>query len=173
MQSDYSIDVPKISVRSIWTSAFYVAKRQIEAQVDELNARRVFWYGSLAALTLWFAPMTVLKLGIALYRRQKRNQVRQRLPQEIWRNAQPQLVKQFRNIMTRLQKKINALINDFCGRYTLQFNRELQKRQEDMESLKMDERTNEELRDEISDLEASKQLAKESIKKCTQIAGEL
>ena len=76
-------------------------------------------------------------------------------------------------IETEVQQQIDRLINNFCDRYERQFNRELQERQEFMESLEGDKRTNEELGDEISSLKSEKKTIEDNIKKCTQIAGEL
>ena len=164
VKSDYSIEVPKISVRSVWASALNVANRQIEARVDELDASKGFGYYLGSILTLGF---------YALYHSDKKHQIRASLPQEVWGNIRPKLIAHFTNSMTRLQEEINVLINDFCDRYKRQFDKELQGRQRYMESLEGNKRTNEELRDEISALEAEKKTFEDNIKKCTQIAGEL
>ena len=76
-------------------------------------------------------------------------------------------------IETEVQQQIDRLINNFCDRYERQFNGELQERQRYMESIERKKTTNEELRDEMSTLEVQKKTFEDSIKKCTQIAGEL
>ena len=164
VQSDYSITVPKISVRSVWTSALNAANRQIEARVDELEESKGFAYywGNFV-----FYGIPYLKKEIEKY------YIRKSRPQEAWGNIRPKLIAHFTDSMTRLQKEINALINDFCDRYKRQFDTELQGRQRYMESLEENKRSNKELRDEISALETEKKTFEDNIKKCTQIAGEL
>lgn len=164
VKSDYSITVPKISVRSVWESALNVANRQIEARVDELDASKGFGYYLGSILTLGF---------YALHHSDKKGQIWASLPQEAWGNIKPKLIAHFTNSLTHLQEEINMLINDFCDRYKRQFDKELQVRQEFMESLKRKKTTNEELRAEISSLKAEKKTFEDNIKKCTQIAGEL
>ena len=99
VKSDYSITVPKISVRSVWASALNVANRQIEARVDELDASKGFGYYLGSILTLGF---------YALHHSDKKHQIRASLPQEAWRNTQPHLIAHFTNSMTRLQKEIST-----------------------------------------------------------------
>ena len=100
-------------------------------------------------------------------------EIEKKFAQEFWERIRTTFVTLSQEIETEVQQQIDRLINNFCDRYERQFNGELQKRQEFMENLEGDKRTNEELGAEISDLEAEKKTFEDNIKKCTQIAGEL
>ena len=111
--------------------------------------------------------------GCCSSRAEKKEVIRRTLPQQYWQEIQSPLLTLSQKIETEVQNNIDRLINNFCDRYKRQFDKELQNRQEYMESLEGYKRTNEELRDEISDLEAEKKTFEDNINKCTQIAGEL
>ena len=83
------------------------------------------------------------------------------------------MIAHYTDSMTRLQKEIKVLINDFCDRYKCQFDGELLERRQYIENLEKEQKISEELRDEISDLEVQKKIFEDSINLCAKIEGEL
>ena len=152
VQSDYSITVPKIPLDSnFWKRGLAAA----EKKVKELVAKESEMEGCCSS------------------REEEKEAIRKKLPQLLWEGIKSSLVPLSQRIETEVQKNINRLINNFCGRYKRKFDRELQERQEYMESLERKQRTNEELRDAIFSLEKEKKTFEDNIKMCIRIGGEL
>ena len=152
VQSNYSIAVPKVPLdRNFWQRGVKAAEKKIKELVAKESAE-----GSCCD-----SRSTQIK------------EIEEKLAQMFWERIKIPFLTLSQEIETEVQQQIDRLINNFCDRYERQFNEELQKRQRYMESLEGDRRTNEELGDEISSLEAEKKTFEDSIKKCTQIAGEL
>lgn len=77
-------------------------------------------------------------------------------PQELWTGIQSQFREDFQNCLTRLEKEIDEMIKECCDEYNSTFDGEFQERQQYMENLEKEQKAGEELRDEISILEAQK-----------------
>lgn len=92
------------------------------------------------------------------------NEIEEKRAYVFWEMIRGPFVTLSQEIETEVQQQIDRLINNFCDRYERQFNGELQKRQEFMENLEGDKRTNEELGDEISSLKAEKKLSRTTSK---------
>ena len=152
VQSDYSITVPKVPLdRNFWTRGIKATEKKIKDLVAKESAK-----GSCCDS-----------------RNTQINEIEEKRAYVFWEMIRGPFVTLSQEIETEVQQQIDRLINNFCDRYERQFNGELQKRQEFMENLEGDKRTNEELGDEISDLKKEKKTFEDNIKKCTQIAGEL
>ena len=152
VQSDYSITVPKVPLdRNFWTRGIKATEKKIKDLVAKESA----------------------KGNCCDSRNTQINEIEEKRAYVFWEMIRGPFVTLSQEIETEVQQQIDRLINNFCDRYERQFNGELQKRQEFMENLEGDKRTNEELGDEISSLKAEKKTIEDNIKKCTQIAGEL
>lgn len=162
-QSDYSITVPIISLGSIWDTALDAANKKIKKQVDKVDSDQ----GLLSTLFHFFT------LFIFDESDEKKEKIRKTLPQQLWKEMQSPFVKQLDTHLTRMQENIDQLINDFCKHYQSKFNGELMERKQYMEDLEKEEKTNEDLKNEISTLETQKKTIEDNIKMCVKIKGEL
>ena len=163
-QGNYSITIPKISVRIVWEEASNEAKKEIEAQLDEVEKSKGWGY-HLSNIILVGIPFII--------KESKKDDIRKSRPQETWKKIQPQLTANFTNVMTGLQKEIGAMINNFCTIYKDKFDKELRGRQQFMENLEKDSQKNEEWKDKILSLEAQKKTFEDNIKTCIKVRGEL
>ena len=120
MQSDYSITVPKISVRSVWGKALNTANQKIETQVNKVGSDR-----GIFSKVLHFITFDLFKDDENI-----KKEIRKTLLQEIWMEITSQIVPELIDHKTRLQKNIDHLINDFCDRYQHEFNTQLQEREQ-------------------------------------------
>ena len=162
-QSDYSITVPIISLGSIWDTAFNTAQREINKQLDEVEkSKGVLYYVG----NIFFGVPYLIKEG-------EKKEIRKSLPQQIWEKMQSPIVNQLVIHQTRLQENIDQLIKNFCKHYQSKFNGELLERKQYMEDLEKEEKTNEDLKNEISSLETQKKRIEDNIKVCVKIKGEL
>ena len=152
VQSDYSITVPKVPLdRNFWKRGVKATEKKIKDLVAKESEKGC----------CFDSRNTQIK------------EIEEKRAEVFWEIIRMTFVTLSQKIETEVQQQIDRLINNFCDRYERQFNRELQERQEFMESLEGDKRTNEELGDEISSLKSEKKTIEDNIKKCTQIAGEL
>lgn len=163
MQSDYSITVPKISVRSVWGEALNTANKKIETQVSKVGSDRGLFSKVLHLITfdLFKDDENVKK------------EIRKTLPQQLWMEITSRIVPELIEHKTRLQENIDHLINDFCNRYQCKFNAQLQNREQYIEELNLKKKTNEELKNELSCLEEEKKMINDNIQRCMRVGGEL
>ncbi len=162
-QSDYSITVPIISLGSIWDTALDAANKKIKKQVDKVDSDQ----GLLSTLFHFFT------LFIFDESDEKKEKIKKTLPQQLWQEMQSPIVEQLNIHETRLQGNIGQLITNFCKHYQSKFNGELLERKRYVEKLKKEEKTNEELEEEISTLETQKKTIEDNIEMCIKIRGEL
>ncbi len=163
VQSDYSITVPKISVGSVWEKALNTANKKIKKQVDKVDSDQ----GLLSTL------FHFLTLFIFDESDEKKEKIRKKFPQQLWKEMQSPFVKQLDTHLTRMQENIDQLINDFCKHYQSKFNGELLERKRYVEKLENEKKTSEELEKEISTLETQKKTIEDNIEMCIKIRGEL
>ncbi len=162
-QSDYSITVPVISLGSIWDTALDAANKKIKKQVDKVDSDRGFFSDLFHLVTLFVFDDSD----------EKKEKIRKSLPQQLWQEMQSPMANQLVIHETRLQENIGQLINNFCKHYQSKFDGELLERKRYVEKLKKEEKTNEELEEEISTLETQKKTIRDNIKKCIKIKGKL
>ena len=146
MQSDYSITVPKISVRSVWGEALNTANKKIETQVSNVGSDR-----GLFRKALHFITFNIFKDD-----ENRKKEIRKTRPQQLSMEITSRIVPELTTHKTRLQENIDDLINYFCNRYQSEFNAQLQKREQYIEELNIKKKTNEELKNELSCLEEEK-----------------
>jgi len=178
-QDNYSITIPKIPVRIVWEEALNEAKKEIEAQLDEVEKSKGWGYDFLIyhlekyMKYIYPIPRIPILSELPKTKKSKKDDIRKSRPQVIWQKIQSQLRVNFEKIMTGLQKEIGSMINNFCNIYKDKFDEELRGRQRDMENLEKRQQKNEELGAEISSLEAQKKTVKDNIKTCIKVLGEL
>ena len=163
MQSDYSITVPKISVRSVWGEALNTANKKIETQVSKVGSDR-----GLFRKALHFITFNIFKDD-----ENRKKEIRKTRAQQLSKEITSQIAPELTRHKTSLQKNIVDLINDFCNRYQSEFNAQLQKREQYIEELNIKKKTNEELKNELSCLEKEKKMINDNIQKCIRVGGEL
>ena len=163
MQSDYSITVPKISVRSVWGEALNTANKKIETQVSKVGSDR----------GLFSKVLHLITFDLFKDDENTKKEIRKTLPQQLWIEITSRIVPELIEHKTRLQENIDHLINDFCDRYQCKFNTQLQNREQYIEELNIKKKTNEELKNELSCLEEEKKMINDNIQRCIRVGGEL
>ena len=149
-QSDYSINIPIISLGSIWDTALDESQREINKQLDEVEeSKGILYYAG----NIFFGIPYLIK-------EEEKEKIRKSLPQQLWKEMQSPIVNQLVTHRTRLQENMDQLINKFCTHYQSKFNGELEERKQYMEILEKNQKTNEEFQKEILTLDAEKKLSK-------------
>ena len=164
VQNEYSITVPEISVRSIWGKSLEATKTEIREQLDQVEESKGFWYG--------FGNVILPGIPYLIKENEKYN-IQKSLPQKYWSRMKGDIASSITRGGTRFQEEINAMINKFCGEYNYKFEGELKERKQYMAQLKKNKKTNEELEEDISTMEAEKKRIENNIKMCIKIKGEL